>query len=300
MKVVILCGGLGTRIRDQHELLPKPLVPIGPRPIVWHVMSHYAAYGHRDFVLCLGYKSEAFVDYFLNYRQYNCDLTVKLGRRPAVRLHGGVEVDWRVTLAHTGLKTATGARVCRARRYLTGPRFLLTYGDGLSTVDLDALLAHHIASGKLVTVSAVHPAGRFGEIDLAGDEVRSFAEKPQTSAGYINGGFMVLERELIDRYLSDDEGCVLEADALARCARDGELAVYRHEGFWQCMDTPREHQLLEELWNSGRAPWATGKPGKTTARKTHEAETAGAPGGAHAQPGAPAAGAPFVPFPRDP
>lgn len=259
MKVVLLCGGLGTRIREQSELLPKPLIPVGGRPIVWHVMAHYARYGFRRFVLCLGYKHECFVDYFLNYRYRSRDLTVQLGRRRRVRLHAGDDpaVNWRVTLADTGLKTNTGGRVHRAAKYLRGETFLLSYGDGLCDVDLHDLVSFHREQGKLATVTAVHPAGRFGEIDLDGPRVRSFAEKPQTTAGYINGGFMVLQREFVERYLNEPD-CVLESDALARCARDGELAAYCHDGFWQCMDTPREHALLEDLWATGRAPWARG------------------------------------------
>jgi glucose-1-phosphate cytidylyltransferase len=257
MKVVLLCGGLGTRIRDQHELLPKPLIPIGGRPIVWHIMDYYARQGFRKFVLCLGYRHDAFVDYFLNYRYRTRDLTVQLGRQRRVQLHASTQppVNWRVTLADTGLHTSTGGRVRAVAKYLRGDTFLLTYGDGLCDVDLHDLVAFHRAQGKLATVTAVHPAGRFGEIDLEGPRVQRFAEKPQVSSGYINGGFMVLQREFIDRYLEDD--CVLEADALARCARDGELTAYCHDGFWQCMDTPREHALLEELWASGQAPWAS-------------------------------------------
>jgi glucose-1-phosphate cytidylyltransferase len=257
MKVVILCGGLGTRIRQLDESLPKPMIPIGAKPIVWHIMKYYGHFGFKDFVLCLGYKREAFIDFFLHYRYHNSDLTIELGSPETVRVHDhdSEPEDWRITLADTGLRTNTGCRLRRVARYLTGKRFLLTYGDGLSNVDMGALLDFHRHSGKLATVSAVHPAGRFGEIELAGQCVTSFAEKPQTAAGYINGGFMVLEREFIDRYLSEKPDCILEADALAQCAREGELAAYCHEGFWQCMDTPREHQILEALWSSGEAPW---------------------------------------------
>jgi glucose-1-phosphate cytidylyltransferase len=257
MKTVILCGGMGTRMREFSEVLPKPLVPVGGRPILWHLLKYYAHFGQRDFVLCLGFKREAFVDYFLNYRYRNCDLTIEMGRADDIRLHDAhAPVDnWRVTLADTGLKTSTGGRLKRVAKYLDGPRFLLTYGDGLASVDLNALLAFHRKQGKLATVTAVHPAGRFGEIDIQGAEVRAFAEKPQTSAGYINGGFFVLEREFLDHYVDEDEDCVLEAHALTRCARDGQLAAYRHDGFWQCMDTPREQQLLDDLWARDQAPW---------------------------------------------
>ena len=225
MKVVIFCGGMGTRIRDHFELLPKPLIPVGSRPILWHIMKYYAHFGFNDFVLCLGYKREAFVDYFLHYRHHNTDMTIELGRTDSIQFHGadsGIE-NWRVTLADTGVRSSTGARLCRVAKYLTGDSVLLTYGDGVSTVDLDALLECHRSSGKLATVSAVHPAGRFGEIEVEDDQVLGFNEKPQTGSGFINGGFMVLEREFIDRYLSEDENCVLEADGL-RALRPRRLA----------------------------------------------------------------------------
>ncbi len=293
MKVVILCGGMGTRMRERGELLPKPLIPIGGRPILWHLMKYFAHFGRSEFVLCLGYQREAFIDFFLNYRYRNSDLTLELGRADSLQLHDrdGQEENWKVTLADTGLRTNTGGRLRRAACYLEGDRFFVTYGDGLANVDLDALLEFHHQHGKLATVTAVHPAGRFGEIELfplapnggegsglrgflpcnappaPGGRVARFAEKPQTSAGYINGGFMVLEREFLERYLTDD--CVLEADALARCTRDGQLAAYCHEGFWQCMDTPREQQLLDDLWNRDQAPWkvwfTTGCPAEAPA-----------------------------------
>ena len=273
MQVVILCGGMGTRIRDHHDSLPKPMIPIGGKPIVWHIMRHYAHFGFKDFILCLGYKREAFVDFFLHYRYHNSDLTIDLGDPESVHFHDheAEPEDWRITLADTGLRTNTGGRLRQAAKFITGSRFMLTYGDGLSTVDLDDLLEFHRRAGKLATVSAVHPTGRFGEIELDDQLVASFAEKPQTTAGYINGGFMVFEKEFIQRYLGDPD-CVLEADALAQCARDGQLAAYCHEGFWQCMDTAREHQLLEDLWSSGDAPWqvlntATGCKKKTSGER---------------------------------
>jgi len=256
MKVIILCGGMGTRIRDHHDSLPKPMIPVGGKPIVWHIMKCYAHFGFKDFILCLGYKREAFVDFFLHYRYHNSDLTIELGDPESVHFHDreAEPEDWRITLADTGLRTNTGGRLRQAAKFISGSRFMLTYGDGLSTVDLDNLLEFHRRAGKLATVSAVHPTGRFGEIELDDQLVASFAEKPQTTAGYINGGFMIFEKEFIHRYLGDPD-CVLEADALAQCARDGQLAAYCHEGFWQCMDTAREHQLLEDLWSSGDAPW---------------------------------------------
>jgi glucose-1-phosphate cytidylyltransferase len=259
MKVVILCGGMGTRIRDHHEMLPKPMIPVGGKPILWHIMKYYAHFGFKDFVLCLGYKREAFVDFFLHYRYHNCDLTIDLGEfgdPEAVQFHDNdtESEDWRITLVDTGLRTNTGGRLRQAAKFIDTNCFMLTYGDGLSTVNLDELLHFHEETGRLATVSAVHPVGRFGEIELDDRLVSSFAEKPQTTEGFINGGFMVLEKDFIPLYLSHAD-CVLEADALAQCSREGQLAAYCHEGFWQCMDTAREHQILEDLWSSGEAPW---------------------------------------------
>ncbi len=259
LPLMILCGGKGTRLRDVTELLPKPMVPIGEQPIVWHIMRYFAHFGVRRFILCLGYKREEFIDYFLNYRARNCDFTIQLGKRGNIVYHQPTgEEDWSVTLADTGLETMTGGRVRRAARYLApGDReFFLTYGDGVADLDLNRLLAQHRRAGKLLTVSAVHPEGRFGELELAGDLVAGFAEKPPQLDGYINGGFMVMRREFLERYLELGEGDdYLENRPMRRAAQDGEMAVYRHDGFWQCMDTPREHQLLNELWKSGRAPW---------------------------------------------
>ena len=252
MKAVILCGGMGTRIRDVSEVIPKPMVPVGSQPIVWHIMKYYAHYGIKDFVLCLGYKKEAFIDYFLNYTHRNSDMTIELGASPRTTLHSSnVSEDWRVTLADTGLTTLTGGRLARVMRYLDESTFMLTYGDGLCNIDIKALLKCHRDGGKLATVSAVHPAGRFGEIEMTGNRVTSFAEKPQTTQGYINGGFMVLEKEFITKYIHDDSKCILEADALVKCAHDGQLNAYCHDGFWQCMDTAREHQMLNEMWERG-------------------------------------------------
>jgi glucose-1-phosphate cytidylyltransferase len=255
MKVVILCGGMGTRLRDVSESIPKPLVPVGERPIVWHIMKYYAHHGYKDFVLCLGYKKEAFTDFFLHYRARNSNLTIELGVNSRVQYHTADDIeDWRVTLVDTGLQTMTGGRVRRVLPHLGGEPFLLTYGDGLADVDLHALVRHHRRSGLVATVSAVHPAGRFGEIQFdAAGRVQSFAEKPQTGQGYINGGFMVLEQEFVRRYVDDSDGCVLETDALQRCAADGQLNAYRHDGMWQCMDTQREHQVLNDMWRQGAA-----------------------------------------------
>lgn len=253
MTVVILCGGLGTRIRDVSEILPKPMVPIGPYPIVWHIMRHYAHFGHKDFVLCLGYKKEVIIDFFTNYHARSRDVTITLGKEPVVEYHETAATeDWRVTLADTGIKTATGGRIKRAMKYVKGDELFMTYGDGVSNIDVAKLQAQHRRSGKLATICGVHPAGRFGEIAVDGNAVVSFSEKPQVTEGYINGGFMVLSREFVDRYLTED--CVLESDALAACAREGKLGAYLHDDFWQCMDTAREYQLLNELWEKS-PPW---------------------------------------------
>ncbi len=257
--VMILCGGMGTRLRDVSEILPKPMVPVGSFPIVWHIMKRYAAFGHYRFILCLGYKRESFIDFFLNYDAYRCDATLTLGRgRSGVVLHSRPEEDgWEVTLADTGLATMTGGRVARAAKYLKpeDTHFHLTYGDGLADIDAGALEKAHVAAGRAITVTAVHPSGRFGELSLDGNRIISFNEKPQTEEGYINGGFMVVEKRFVDRYLSPEESLVLEQRPLRDAAQHGDINAYRHHGFWQCMDTAREHKLLNDLYTEGKAPW---------------------------------------------
>lgn len=258
--LIILCGGKGTRLRDVTELLPKPMVPIGEQPIIWHIMRCYAAFGVKRFILCLGYKRDCFVDYFLNFHAYAADITVKLGEHGAITYHDhAVEAEWEVTLANTGIDTMTGGRVARAAKYLRpeDKTFLLTYGDGVSDIDIAALLATHLRSGKLITVSAVHPEGRFGEMCLKDGLATGFDEKPARIEGYINGGFMALQRPFIDRYLAPDKDLFFEQEPMRRAMADGQMAAYAHEGFWQCMDTPREYQLLNDLWKSGKAPWAS-------------------------------------------
>ena len=255
MQVVILCGGRGTRMGSESEVLPKPMVTVGERPILWHIMKRYARFGHREFILCLGYKGDVIRDYFLNYEARNNDVTVELGRSGAVTVHGEHhEQGWSVTLCETGPDTLTGARVKRASRYLKRETFLLTYGDGVCDVDLDALVAHHRSAGRLATVTAVHPPARFGELILDRHEVGQFSEKPQVGTGLINGGFFVFEPGMLD-YLSDDPSCALEHEPMARLTEDRQLIAFEHHGFWQCMDTVRELTVLRELWDSGRAPW---------------------------------------------
>jgi glucose-1-phosphate cytidylyltransferase len=254
--VLILCGGKGTRLREETEFKPKPMVEIGGRPILWHIMKSFAAHGLDEFVLCLGYKGERIKEYFLNYDALSRDCTVTLGPRGGVSFHGdGGEAGWRVTLANTGEEAMTGARVLRAAsRYVQAERFVVTYGDGVSDVDVRRLLAFHREHGRMATVTGVRPPARFGELITEGDLVREFSEKPQAHEARINGGFFVFERAFL-RYLEDDDGCTLERAPLERLARDGQLAIYRHDGFWQCMDTLRDVQYLESLWRSGRAPW---------------------------------------------
>jgi glucose-1-phosphate cytidylyltransferase len=259
MKAVILCGGQGTRIRDASEVLPKPLLPIGGKPVVWHIMKGYARHGVREFVLCLGYKGWLLKEFFLNYRSMTTDVTVTLGRRDGLEFHGRHdEEDWRVTLAETGDATQTGGRVSAVRRYVEGDEpFLLTYGDGVSDVDVPATIAFHRQHGRIATVTAVRPPGRFGEMRIEDGRVAEFNEKPQATEGFINGGFLVLDGRRIWEYLGTEPGAILEREPMQRLARDGELVAYRHSGFWQPMDTAREYQLLNELWAGGRAPWKT-------------------------------------------
>lgn len=261
MKAVILCGGQGTRIRDVSEAVPKPMLPIGNRPIVWHIMKGFAAGGVSQFVLCLGYKGWLIKEFFINYRAMTHDVTVTLGAAPAVSVLGAADgEDWSVTLAETGEQTMTGGRVAAVRKYVQGDElFCLTYGDGVSDVDIPALVAFHRAHGKAATVTAVRPPGRFGEMRLAGDRVTEFNEKPQATEGFINGGFFVCDTRRFFDFLGDDPRTTLENEPLKKLAEAGELVAYRHPGFWQPMDTYREYALLNDLWARGAAPWKTWK-----------------------------------------
>lgn len=255
---MILCGGMGTRLRDVTELLPKPLVPIGGFPIVWHIMKCYAAFGVKRFILCLGYKHEEFVDFFLNYRSRMNDVTVSLGNKPSLEIHGeGGDEDWQVTLANTGLESKTASRIRLAAKYLKDEDqdFFLTYGDGLADLNMRELLDFHLNHGRVLSCSAVQPAARFGELALQGARVLRFEEKPTHAQGYINGGFMLAKKSMIAKYISADEDQFFESQPIDKIVRDGEMQAYRHEGFWQCMDNPREYQLLNELWRKGQAPW---------------------------------------------
>ena len=255
---MILCGGKGTRLRDVTELLPKPMVPIGKQPIIWHIMRSYASFGITRFILCLGYKREEFIDYFLNYHARSTDITVKLGRNRSIVYHDiSGEDDWEVTLADTGQETMTAGRIRLAARYLNADDryFHLTYGDAVADINVDKLMETHLKQQKLLTLSAVNPSGRFGEMTIEKGIVKGFSEKPAICERHINGGFMVMEKAFIDKYIPKERDMFLESEPIAKATADDEAAAYFHHGFWQCMDTPREHQLLNELWDSGKAPW---------------------------------------------
>jgi len=252
MKVVILAGGFGTRLSEYTDLIPKPMVTVGGRPILWHIMRTYANFGHTDFNIALGYKAELIKEYFLHYRSLNADFTVDLANGE-VCSHQTDEIDWKVTLVHTGLESMTGGRVKRMQPYIGNEPFLLTYGDGVADIDINALIEFHQQHGKMVTVSAVHPGARFGELDIQGDLVSTFKEKPQITQGWINGGYFVIEPGFFD--LIEGDSMILEKQPLEQVAQMGELMAYRHNGFWQCMDTKRDRDSLEEMWQSGDSPW---------------------------------------------
>lgn len=254
MKVVILCGGQGMRLREETEYRPKPLLEIGGRPILWHIMKIYAQAGFRDFVLCLGYRGQMIKEYFLNYEAMNNDFTICLGREQRIAYHDAhAEQDFNVTMADTGLETMTGGRVSIVKKYIDDDNFMVTYGDGVADLDVRAVFDFHMSHGRVATVTSVRPTSRFGILDLSDKgEVRGFVEKPQLD-GWANAGFLVFNRRIFD-YLSG-ENCILEREPLERLAREGELMAYRHEGFFYAMDTYREYLYLNDLWTSGRAPW---------------------------------------------
>jgi len=256
MKVVILAGGLGTRLSEETQVRPKPMAEIGEHPILWHIMKLYSHYGFDDFVICLGYKGYVIKEYFANYFLHNSDVTFDL-RDQTTQVHQNSVEPWRVTLVDTGAETQTGGRLKRVAPYLGGERFMMTYGDGVADVDVPSLLAFHEVQGRLATVTAVQPPGRFGTLDLAADDttVESFVEKPRGDGAWMNGGFFVLEPDVLG-YIDGDE-TLFEHEPLERLAADGQLSAYRHEGFWQPMDTLRDKRALEDLWDSGQAPWKT-------------------------------------------
>ena len=254
MKVVILAGGFGTRISEESHLRPKPMIEIGEKPILWHIMKIYSHYGFNEFVICLGYKSHMIKEYFADYYLHASDVTFDLENNE-MEVHNNYSEPWKVTLVDTGLNTLTGGRIKRIRDYLPKDEpFMLTYGDGVADVDLNELLEFHKAHGKLATVTAVNLAGRFGVLDIGDDNTISrFAEKTKEDAGWINGGFMVMQPEVID-YIDGDQ-TAFEQEPLSNLAKDGELKAYHHHGFWKCMDTKRDHDALEEIWNSENIPW---------------------------------------------
>ncbi|MFI7586457.1 glucose-1-phosphate cytidylyltransferase [Spongisporangium articulatum] len=255
--VVILCGGMGTRLREASgDKVPKPLVDIGGRPILWHLMKIYQSYGFRKFVLCLGYRGDQIKRYFLDYRESLSDFTLTHdGAEPVYHSAGPVE-DWEITFVETGLETATAERVKRVAKHLNADHFMLTYGDGIGDVDLNQLVANHAAAGRIGTVTAVHPASRYGEMHVDGDVVTEFNEKPTLATGWVNGGFFMFQRSFVEKYLSDvDETVMLESTPLQQIARDGQLALNPHEGFWMGMDTYRDWTELNKLWDSGQAAW---------------------------------------------
>lgn len=258
MKVAILCGGRGTRIREVSDLIPKPMVPIGDKPILWHIMKIYSAHGVNEFVLLLGYKGDVIREFFLNFALHTSDVTIDLSRNDPGRLtfHGTRGEPWKVTLVDTGENAMTGARLWRARHFLeSDPAFFCTYGDGVGNVNITQLLEFHRKHGKVGSVTGVQPPGRFGELNVNEGRVGKFNEKPQVSGGHINGGFFVFNREFLTERLNDREDLILERDPLEGLARDSQLMMFQHDGFWQPMDTPREYQLINDLWASGKAPW---------------------------------------------
>lgn len=253
-RVVLLAGGLGTRLREETEFRPKPMVDVGGKPVLWHIMKGFSHFGLDDFVVCAGYKGDYIREYFLNYRAHNNDFTLRLGREESIKFHGSHdESDWSVTVSDTGAETMTGGRVARIEKYVNGSTFLCTYGDGLADVPIDRLLEFHRSHGKIATVTTVRPLSRFGVMDV--DEsgaVQQFREKPQVD-GWVNAGFFVFEPEIFN-YLTGD-ACVLEEEPLANLAKDSQLVAYHHDGFWQPMDTYRESQMLNGMWDTKTAPW---------------------------------------------
>jgi glucose-1-phosphate cytidylyltransferase len=254
MKVVILAGGFGTRISEESHLKPKPMIEIGERPILWHVMKIYSHFGFDEFIICLGYKGYCIKEYFDHYFLHQADITFDFRNGNDRIVHYHTAEPWSVTLVNTGAETMTGGRVKRIREYVGNETFLLTYGDGVANVDIRALAAYHKAHGRLATVTSIQPSGRFGALDLdGGNEVRGFQEKPKGDGAWINGGFFVMEPPVFD-YI-DGDATILEREPLERLAKDGQLVAYKHDGFWQPMDTLRDKLLLENLWEDGRAPW---------------------------------------------
>lgn len=259
IKVVILCGGRGTRMQEESGIRPKPLIEIGHRPILWHIMKRYAHYGFKDFIICLGYKGELIKDYFLNYEAMHNDFTIKLGKKNTVSFHKShLEKGWRVTLVDTGKEAQTGSRIKKIEKYIDGDTFMVTYGDGVGDIDIAKLLRYHKRHNKIGTITGVHPSSRFGELIIKDGRVKEFNEKPQIKEGFISGGFFVFNRKFFN-YLTKDDNCYLEYEPLETLAKNNQLSAYLHEGFWQCMDTQRELDILNDLWRNKNAPWKVWK-----------------------------------------
>lgn len=258
VKVVILAGGFGTRISEESHLKPKPMIEIGEKPILWHIMKLYSFYGYNEFIICCGYKQHVIKEWFADYYLHNSDITFDFTQNNKMIVHNNISEPWKVTLIDTGLYTMTGGRIKRIADYLEGESFLLTYGDGVSDVNIRDLVAFHRSHGKMATITSAQPGGRFGVLDILEDgTITNFKEKKKEDGGWINAGFMVLEPQIMDLIEGDDT--VFEKYPLEEAARRGQLNAYRHNGFWQCMDTMREKEKLEELWQSGQAPWKVWK-----------------------------------------
>ncbi|MCM1288693.1 MAG: glucose-1-phosphate cytidylyltransferase [Clostridium sp.] len=252
MKVVLLAGGFGTRITEESEFKPKPMIEIGGMPMLWHIMKYYSFYGHTEFIICAGYKQHKIKKWLANYFLYTCDVTFDFTNENRINIHNQYTEPWKVTVIDTGLETLTGGRLKRVGKYIGDAPFLMTYGDGVSNIDINKLVEFHNAHGKLVTLSAVKPEGRFGMMEINGDRVISFREKHKDDVGWINGGFMVLDPDALD-YIKTD--VMFEQEPMEQLANDGQLMCYKHDGFWQCMDTLRDKQKLEGMWASQNAPW---------------------------------------------
>jgi glucose-1-phosphate cytidylyltransferase len=254
MQVVILAGGLGTRLSEETSLKPKPMVEIGGHPILWHIMKHYAHHGHKDFIICLGYKGHLIKEYFANFFMYQSDVTINL-KNNKIEIHNSASEDWTVTLVDTGVNTQTGARIKKIEKYIKGDRFMLTYGDGVSNVDVNQLLKHHEQSKKIATMTSIQPEGRFGALEINKDHlVTKFVEKPKGDGNWINGGFFVFEKKFFN-YLTEREDLILEKEPLEGLVREQQLSTYQHAGFWKCMDTLRDKTQLEQMWQTHTAPW---------------------------------------------
>lgn len=255
MKVVILAGGLGTRISEESYLKPKPMIEVGNKPLLWHIMKIYSQYGFNDFIICLGYKGYVIKEYFANYYLHRSDVTFDFRNGGEMTIHENIAEPWKVTLIDTGLNAQTGARLKKIQKYIGDETFMMTYGDGVSDVNIKELIEHHKKSAKLLTLTAVQPEGRFGVLDINQDcEVQHFREKIKEDSGWINGGFMILEPQVFD-YLSESDECIFEQEPLRNISRDNQLSAYKHSGFWKCMDTLRDKNSLESIWQTGNIPW---------------------------------------------